>query len=169
MSYQQLFLSGEPAVRVAVPPGGSVHLKPLEWALDEGWIYFRAEKGKLPQSYDLSCCGERVGITLYEVRDVIVQDLMLRGYCLDAVNSHDGVTRSDLVRLTCVNNGRSGISIGGASRVRVDTCTAAGNGAAQFRMEGYCLVELLDNDFDPGSAPAVVREGGQLVGEESGD
>ena len=74
----------------------------------------------------------------------------------------------DLVRIVASENGRSGLSIGGSSRVRVDTCTAAGNGAAQFRMEGFFRVQLLDSMFDAATAPAIVKEGGMLVEEDGG-
>jgi hypothetical protein len=163
MSYQQLFLAGEPAVRQQPAEGKPIELAELAWCLVEGWIYFRVEEGKLPAAYELACCGGQVGITLYEVHDVIVQDLTIRGFWLDGVNCHDNVRRTDLVRITANANGRSGISIGGASRVRVDTCSAAGNGAAQIRTEGYCIAELLDNKLDAASAPAVVRDGGRIV------
>jgi hypothetical protein len=163
MSHQQLFLDGQPAARNQPADPKYPKLAAREWCLVDGWIYFRVDQGKLPESYNLSCCGEQVGITLYDVHDVIVEDLVLRGFQLDAVNCHDNVRRTDLVRLTTTNNGRSGISIGGASRVRIDTCTSAGNGEAQVRLEGYCIVELLDNVLDAGTAPGVVREGGRIV------
>lgn len=165
MSYQQVFLGDQLAVRKFFTNGKFPKLEPLDWCLHEGWIYFRIEPGKLPQSYDLSCCGETVGITLYDVHDVIVSDLVVRGYQLDGVNCHDTVRRSDLLNLTCTENGRSGISIGGACRVRVDTCTCAANGEAQLRVEGYCIVQTVANTFDATSAPAIVREGGRIVEE----
>jgi hypothetical protein len=164
MSYQQVFLSGQPAPRKMPVAGRVPKLEPLSWCLLDGWIYFRVEDGKLPQSYDLSCCGETVGVTLYEVHDVVVRDLALRGFQLDGINCHDNVRRSDLVRIAADANGRSGISIGGSCRVRVDSCSAAGNGEAQMRLEGYCLVEMLDNQLDPATAPALLREGGAIVG-----
>jgi hypothetical protein len=99
------------------------------------------------------------------VHDVIVENLNVRGFYLDGVNCHDNVTRSDLLGLECSHNGRSGISIGGASRIRIDTCTAAGNGAAQIRTEGYSITMLVDNKLDATSAPAVVSEGGKVVQE----
>jgi predicted RNA-binding protein with TRAM domain len=114
----------------------------------------------------MNCHAARAGITLYDVHDVIVSDLVVRGYQLDGVNCHDTVRRSDLVNLTCTDNGRSGISIGGASRVRVDTCTSSGNGAAQLRVEGFCIVQTIGNMFDATSAPAIVRQGGQIIEEK---
>jgi hypothetical protein len=163
MSFQQLFLDDQPAVRKQPPAGESPELAPRQWCSLQGWIYFRVDAGKLPQAYNLSCCSEQAGITLYEVHDVIIQDLIVRGFQFDGVNCHDNVKRTDLIRITAQENGRSGFSVGGASRVRIDTCTAAGNGAAQIRVEGYCTVELLDNILDADTAPAIVREGGRII------
>ena len=163
MSYQKLFLNDQPAVQRQPGPGRPISLEPLQWCSVEGWIYFRVEEGKLPQSYILSCCGQTVGITLYDVHDVVVQDLMIRGFQLDGINSHDTVTRTDIIGLSCHDNGRSGISIGGASRVRVEACSSAGNGEAQLRTEGHCIVELIGNMLDAQSAPAIRREGGEII------
>jgi len=166
-SFQQLFLDDRPAVRKQPLSGERPKLAALQWCLFEGWIYFGVEPDKLPLAYNLTCCGEQVGITLYQVHDVIVEDLTLRGFWLDGVNCHDNVKRTDLIRLNTIENGRSGISVGGVSRVRIDTCTAGGNGAAQVRLEGVCTVQMLDNTLDATSAPAVVKEGGRVV--ESGE
>jgi hypothetical protein len=165
MSYQQVFLSGQPAVRKLPALGRVPKLEPTEWCLLEGWIYFRVEDGKLPQSYDLACSGETVGVTLYDVHDVIVRDLAVIGFQLDGVNCHDNVRRSDLVGIQSDWNGRSGISVGGSCRVRIDTCSAEGNFEAQVRTEGYCVVEMLDNRLNETTAPAVIREGGMIVGQ----
>ena len=99
------------------------------------------------------------------MHDVIVENLNIRGFFLDGVNCHDNVVRSDLLGLNSSHNGRSGISVGGASRVRIDTCTAAGNGVAQVRTEGYSITALVDNKLDPASAPALVQDGGRVVQE----
>jgi hypothetical protein len=166
MSYQQLFLDDVPVTRRQPAPGATPQLGVLEWCLWQGWIYFRCEKDRLPQTYNLSCCYHQVGITLYDVNDVVVQNLVVRGFFLDGVNAHDTARATDLVGITSKNNGRSGISIGGASRVRVDTSTLAGNGAAQLRTEGYCIVRTVGNTIDAASAPAIVQKGGRIETEE---
>jgi hypothetical protein len=163
MSFQQLFLDDEKLSRKQPLAGQFPKLAPREWCQYQGWLYFCVEQGKLPDAYNLACCGEQVGITLYEVHDVIVQDLNLRGFWLDGVNCHDNVRRTDLVRITAKDNGRNGISIGGSSRVRIDSCTAAGNGQAQVRIEGYSVAEMIDNTLDEATAPALLREGGRIV------
>ena len=70
---------------------------------------------------------------------------------------------TDLLGLTCKDNGRSGISVGGASRVRIDTCNASGNGAAQVRTEAFAIVQIVDSTLDPASAPAIVKDGGRVI------
>lgn len=163
MSYNQLFLDDQPLVRQRASGGNLATLKPLEWFLANGWLYFRCEKDRLPQSYNLSCCVHQVGITLYDVHDVIVENLTIRGFFLDGVNAHDTTTRTDLIGLTCKDNGRSGISVGGASRVRIDSCNASGNGAAQVRTEAFAIVQIVESMLDPASVPAIVKDGGRVI------
>lgn len=163
MSFQQLFLDDQPAKKNQPRPGQPPQLAPREWCEINGWIHFRVDAHKLPQSYNLSYCALPVGITLYDVHDVIIEDLTIRRFQLDGINCHDNVRRSDLVRLTATENGRSGLSIGGSCRVRIDSCQASGNGVAQARTEGYCAVELIANTFDPTSAPALTHQGGRLI------
>jgi len=166
MSFQQVFLDDQPLPRRQPLAGQFPALEPRQWCLFQGWIYFRGDDGKLPESYNLSCCGEQVGITLYNVHDVIIQDLNVRGFWIDGVNCHEYVHDAVLTRLSAISNGRSGFSVGGASRIRIDSCTAAGNGSAQLRTEGYCKVELVGNQLDPATAPALIREGGTVSGGE---
>ncbi|HZL87642.1 MAG TPA: hypothetical protein VFB96_04635 [Pirellulaceae bacterium] len=165
MAYQQLFLGGQPAARVK-PAGDKVpELQPRQWCLFKGRIVFRTDRGRRPESYDISCGGHPVAITLYEVHDLVIRDLKIRGYQLDGVNAHDNVTRCDLVGIDSSYNGRSGFSIGGASRVRLDGCTAGGNGAAQVRTEGFSKTHLVGGSFDETTAPALVQEGGKVTKE----
>ncbi|MBW8885837.1 MAG: right-handed parallel beta-helix repeat-containing protein, partial [Planctomycetia bacterium] len=126
-------------------------------------IYFRVDQDKSPESYNLSCCGEQVGITLYNVHDVVIQNLNIRGFWIDGVNCHDNVRDARFTQVTAQDNGRSGFSVGGASHVRIDSCTAAGNGVAQVRTEGLCTVELHANQLNAAMAPALVKEGGMVT------
>lgn len=163
MSFQVLYLDGKPAQRrqVAVPADID-DLQPLEWCLHERWVYFRTEPNRLPQSYALSFAARQVGITLYEVQHVVVRDLVVQGFQLDGVNAHDGVRDAVLVGLNCRGNARSGISVGGASRVRVDSCLVGNNGVAQIRTEGYSRTQIVSSDVLDNTAPRIVRDGGQV-------
>ncbi|MFN0021860.1 MAG: right-handed parallel beta-helix repeat-containing protein [Pirellulaceae bacterium] len=165
MAHQQLFLGDKPAKRVQVKDGIRPKLEPWEWCLFEGKIYLRCEPGRIPASYNPACCGLQTGITLYEVHDLVISNLTVRGFQLDGVNAHDTARRIDIVNVTSVDNGRSGFSIGGASRVRLDDCQAAGNGKSQVRTEGYSITQILGGKLDETTAPAVVSDGGKVIRE----
>lgn len=165
MAHQQLFLAGTAAQRVHAKDGARPKLAPLQWCLFQGKIYFRCESGHIPSLYDPACCGLQTGITLYEVHDVVISNLTVRGFQLDGVNAHDTARRVDLLDVTSVDNGRSGFSIGGASRVRLDGCNAAGNGIAQVRTEGHSITRIVGGKLDETTAPAVLSEGGKVVRE----
>ncbi len=160
MPSQMLFLGGKPLAR-----GGKIDaqgrmqaLQPLEWTYYEGYIYFRPEAGRLPQQYDLTFASQTVGITLYRVLNVEIQDLTIQGYQLDGINAHDSAFDVKLVGLTCRGNGRSGVSIGGASRVELEACLVGDNGVAQVRTEGYSHTKLVNCTLLDNLAPALVKE-----------
>ena len=166
-SHALLYLFGRPATRVTVaatdaePP----ELKPLQWCLFRGHIYFRVEPNNIPAAYVLSATSLSVGITLYEARHIQIRNLTVQGFCLDGINAHDSVFDANLLSLNCRGNGSSGISVGGASSVRVESCLVGNNGQAQLRTEGYSRTlvvncDLIDNDP---TAPAVVKRGGQVT------
>jgi hypothetical protein len=100
---------------------------------------------------------------LYEVHHVVVRDLIVQGFQIDGVNAHDNVFFGRLQGLVCRGNGRSGISIGGACRVQVADCLVGDNGAAQVRTEGRCKAELIQCQLLENTAPALVRDGGEVV------
>ncbi len=159
MHFQVLYRNGKPAERVQVTEAARIDdLKPLQWCLFEGQIYFCTEPGNLPQNYDLAHTTLPVGITLYEVRHVTIRDLVVQGFQLDGVNAHDGVTGTTLIGLTCRGNGRSGISVGGASRVQIQACLIGNNGAVQFRAEGPSHAQLVGCDLvGTDAAPGIDR------------
>ena len=163
-SFHVLYLDGKPAVRKPLPKSGKLpELQELEYCLMKGNIYFRAARGKLPTEHDLSHTVLPVGITLYEVRDVVIHDLTVQGFQLDGINAHDGVFGAQLTGLVCRGNGRSGISVGGASRVRIDHCLVGNNGDAQVRTEGASITHLIANDLvDDGVVPPLLRRGGRV-------
>jgi len=172
-SYQLLFLDGKPAARVETQRSDRQlpDLKPREWCLFERQIYFCVDDGRLPQHYDLSYSALPVGITLYEVRNVIVRDLVVQGFQLDGINAHDGVFAATLNGVTCRGNARSGISVGGASRIRIEGCLVGNNGTAQVRTEGHSHTHIADSNLLDNTAPPLVREGGKVYmdGEEKAE
>lgn len=159
-SHQQLFLDGRPLVRVDDPQ----MLEPMTWALVDGWIWFRPEADQTPSSYPLSCSQLQTGITLYEVRRVEISGLVIQGFQLDGVNAHDSATDIVISRCNLRGNGRSGLSVGGASRVTLNESIAGSNFGPQIRTETVgrlavrdCSV-LVSADF----GPAWASDGGRI-------
>lgn len=160
MSFQLLYLDGRPATRVPVGPAELAlpALPPRQWCLFQRAVYFRPEGGRTPGSYRLEYCALPVGITLYEVRHVVIRDLIVQGFQLDGINAHDGVFDALLKKVTCRGNARSGICIAGASRVQIDECLVGGNGEAQLRTEGYSHTRLVSSRLLKDTAPPQARK-----------
>lgn len=158
-----LYLDGKPARQRAIQSVDDLGtLQPLECCRLGPFVHFCVEPGRMPQTYAARFTALPVGITLYEVQHVVVRDLVVQGFQLDGVNAHDGVRGARLVGLNCRGNGRSGISVGGASRVQIDACLVGNNGVAQVRTEGYCHAELISCDLLDNTAPRIVRDGGRV-------
>jgi len=162
-AYQQLFLGGRPAGRVAVgtPAQGPPQLEPLQWCLAGGYIYFCVESSKLPDEYDLTYARLRTGITLYHVRRVAVVDLTVQGFQLDGIQAANSARRVYLGGLTCRGNGRSGITVGGASEVEIDVSLLGNNGEAQLLTLPWSKTRVRNCHLLGNTAPGWVDRGGR--------
>lgn len=150
LAYQQLFQNEQPLRRIRgtdftelVPP-----LAPLQWALLSDRIAFGVEEGRLPEDYGLRHAGLQTGITLYNTEFVRIENLVIQGFQQDGINAHELVRHCELVGVECRANGRSGISVGGVSRVEIKKSNCYDNGSAQLRVEGQGRVTANGSDFD---------------------
>ena len=162
--FQQIFIDDVPAQKRSLTPTGNLpHLQPLEWTYKDHYVYFRTKVNRVPAQYKLTHASLPVGITIYEARHLVILDLTVQGYQLDGVNAHDSVFDAALVGLVCRGNGRSGISVGGASRVLIRSCLVGNNGGAQVRTEGESKTRIVESDLIDNTAPKVVQEGGEVT------
>jgi len=163
-SHPLLFVAGRPAPRQAVDPaqGRLPQLTPGQWCAHDGHIYFAAEAGKAPRDYPLSYAALSVGITLYQVKNVAVLDLVVQGFHTDGVSAPDGARNVRLGGLILRGNGRAGLAVAGSSQVSADGCLVGDNGTAQIWLSGYGTLGLQNCELLAGSAPPVVRRGGRL-------
>lgn len=165
MAYQQLFRDGRPLVRyqaATASPLNVADLQPLDWALEQGWIYFRAETNRLPMDYRLSCCGLQTGITLYQVHGVRIENLVVQGFQLDGVNAADNVRDCKLRGLVLRGNGRAGLTVAGSSRVELAGSTLGDNGDSQLRCEGWSHTAIVASQLLDNTAPALDYAGGTV-------
>ena len=164
MAYQQFFLNDRPAVRVvgSSMSGSPPKLNALEWCLHAGAIYFCVEPAKLPADYRLSCANYQTGITLYQVDRVAIQDLTVQGFQYDGINLSNSARRVRIERVTCRGNGHSGVSVGGASELSIDTCLVGNNGAAQLLTLPYSRTHLHNSSLLFNTAAGWVDRGGTV-------
>lgn len=134
-----------------------------QWYLQGGQLFLKCDKDSAPDFLRPQIANYTVGITLVDVHDVEISDLKVRGFQIDGINAHDNVTRTNLTRVTVEGCGRSGISVGGCSRVLIDSCDCQGNLQAQLRTEGFCEVQLYDNKFGDDASTAIVKQGGKVT------
>lgn len=169
----QLFRGERPLVRQSPQPTAAEppELEPLAWCYHRGYIYFCAEQDRLPASYALRFSALPVGITLYKVRGVVINDLIVQGYQLDGIHAHDAlestsssgeVRRCAVVGVTCRGNGRAGVAVAGASRIELVDCLLGDNGTAQLYTQGRTETHVFGSELLPQSAPAIVNDGGRV-------
>ena len=165
LTYQQLFMNGRPVSRkdgnsrvTAIP-----ELDAKQWFLSESWIYFRTEPDHLPADYELRCAQLPVGISLYQVHDVAILDLVLQGFQQDGIKVHDVTHNVLLGRLNCRGNGRSGVAVANASEADLSECVIGDNGNAQLLLEGESDTHVSSCEIFENSAPRFVRHGGRLT------
>jgi hypothetical protein len=165
MAYQQLFLAGRPAVRHPTTPDDFTlpRLEPLEWCLLAGKINFRVQSGRLPDAYQPACCHLQTGITLDHVHDIVIQNLTIQGFQVDGVAAFDAVRSGRLDGLACRANGRSGISVSGASRVELNGCVLVDNGEGQLRSEGFAQTHVYQSELIANTSQALLLRGGRVT------
>lgn len=162
-AFQQLLLGALPALRVPAgdrspePPA----LRPLEWCLYRGNIFFAVQPGKLPDQYPLAYAHHPVGITLFHVDQLVIQDLIVQHFQLDGINAFNSARRVSLVRVTARGNGRAGVAIGGASLAAVDHCLLGNNGQAQLLTLPYSETHVYGGELLGNTAPGWVDAGGK--------
>lgn len=163
-SFQQIFLDGRPAERVDIYDRHSLgNLKSKQWCRLEQRLFFCVEKGTTPADYDLQHSVHRVGITLYGVQNVQIRNLIVQGFQIDGISVADNAFDCKLTGVTSRGNGRSGVNIGGASRLIMDSCVIGDNGVSQIRTEGWSTTVVIESELLDASAPAYLVAGGKLT------
>jgi len=166
-AFQQLYLGDRPASYQALSRATLDELEPLAWTLIEGKIYFRTDEGRLPGDYRLHYAAGQTGITLYLVQNVSIENLTIQGFWQDGINAHDNVKDSKLIGVTVRGNGRSGLSVGGCSRLDVVSSLLGDNWWHQVRTESLGRVRLLGSHVLPnGNGEALQNEGGDIWEDE---
>lgn len=164
LATQRLLLGGVPAPYVPLPGAGAAadRLAPRQWSLAGGRLLLRVDPGRTPASYSPRHAGLQTGITLYNARNVVIRGLVVQGFQQDGVNAHDGATGVTLQGLELRANGRSGLSVGGACKVRAEGCNLYDNGRVQARAEAAGRLVLQDCELE-GDGQAPEQQAGRFA------
>lgn len=165
LAHQQLFLNDVPVPLVVSDPliDQPAKLDTLQWTLHRGHMYFAAEPLKRPEDYRLTYAALPVGITLYHVRRAGIVDLTVQGFQLDGISAFNSAVDVHLDRVVCRGNGRTGLTVGGASLVDVNESHLGDNGRAQILTQPWSTTHIHDSQLLPGTAPPIVRQGGEVM------
>jgi len=165
MGPQQLFINDRPAVRVVGgwTSGSPPRLRPLQWCVHEGYIYFCVEPEKLPDNYGLTYAKLQTGITLYHVQGVTISNLTVQGFRIDGINAQNSARDVYIYEVTARGNGRAGITVGGASKVTIKVGVLGNNGQAQLLTLPHSKTFLRETQMFSNTAPAWVDRGGSVT------
>ena len=120
------------------------------------------EPEKLPGVYNLTYAHRQTGITLFHVGGVAIVNLTVQGFRIDGINAHNSAREVYLTGVTSRGNGRSGITVGGASQVEIDVCTLGNNGRAQLLTLPISRTAIRNSQLFSNTAPARVDLGGRV-------
>ena len=161
--YGLLTMGGKPLEHQTLPEGNLNNLQPLSWTRQGPRIYFRSQPNYGPFQYPLEVSDQTTGLTLYDVHHVVIRDLVVRGYRIDGININDRCAEISVLGVTTRQNGRSGITLAGASDAKIGATLSEQNGESQLRVEGRAVAYLGNVDFVAGKAEETVREGAGRV------
>ena len=150
-TFFSLFDDDKPLPRVTASSDAAdlPDLKPGEWCLYKGLVYFLAEPQKSPMygdHYTLSYSARMCGITLVHVRNVRIHDLNVQGFQIDGISAINTAQHIVLHTVVCRANGRSGVTIGGASTLSAGYGTFADNRTTQVLSLPYSKGLLFECD-----------------------
>ena len=122
--------------------------KPGHWAAWRGAIYYRGLPDEVPGNEPYRIASREAGVFLYGVRHVIVRGLRVRHFRLDGVNAHDQAYLTHIQNVVSEANGRSGIFVGGSSRIAVRGGGTRGNRRASVLLREQASADLRDVSLD---------------------
>ncbi len=151
-----LILDNKALPETPVPPGGFrfPDLPEGHWAAWRGSIYFRPGKLEVPSELNLWFAVRSVGVTLYEVKNVVVNNLKVRHFRIDGINAHDRATNIRLENVTAEENGRAGVVASGSSVISLEKPTIKNNRKYSVLITERATIQI-DDETNVAPAPTL--------------
>jgi hypothetical protein len=168
-AFYQLLQIDKPVPEQRDPSPAAV-LEAGQWQGRDGSIFFRSPgPGQNPLNLPLAFARDEVGITLLDVEDVIIRNLTIRHFRLDGVNAHDRARHVILENVRLLENGRTGLAVGGTSLVGLKGSQLDGNRLTQVLNAEKAQTEIISSQLgETGGVPYQIKGGHLLIeGEEA--
>ncbi|MFV0444187.1 MAG: right-handed parallel beta-helix repeat-containing protein [Planctomycetaceae bacterium] len=148
--WYQLVLDGAAVPEVACPADATTlpELTENSWCAFQGRIYYRPPADQEPLQMSLALADDQTGISLIAVEHIIIRDVTIRHFRQDGVHLFDRCRDITLENMTCEENGRAGLVIGGTSQAELLNVTCRANRQESLLVEDFGLADATDSTFD---------------------
>jgi hypothetical protein len=126
------------------------------WASWQGAVYFRVPDRQPPADAQWTYAAGEQGISLVDVRNVLILDLQVAGFRVDGINADNTCRNIVVERVTTEHNGRAGLAVGGSARVVLRNSRVNANGRHSVLVTESAGVEVVESDLG-GVEPTLVR------------
>jgi hypothetical protein len=154
----QLILDDKALPKTDVPPNSRElpELPEGHWAAWRGSIYLKTSTLEEPIDLNLWFAVRSMGVTLYDVHDVIVRNLKVRQFRMDGINAHDRCKNVTLENITSEENGRAGITAAGTSFLTIEKPIIKDNGMYSVLITEKAGVQI-DDETQVQPAPTLAE------------
>ena len=146
-----LLRDGKPLPRHTFPPNGTAPkhetIPDGHWGVWNGKIYYRTIELLDTGVTGLAIATGDCGITLFAVRHVQIENLVVQHWRLDGISAPGLCSDVVLKNVVCRENGRAGLVLSGTSQVRAETLQLTGNLEHSMLIEDYGLADIVDGKF----------------------
>ena len=148
--HYQLLLNGEVVPEFIVPSTATKlpEIPKHKWAAWKGEIYYQGEVGEQISEQDFRFAYHSVGLSLYNVHDVRVDDLTFRYFQLDGINAHSLCRNLKFNKIKSLGNGRAGFFVGGTSDVALTESDLRNNRKNSLLIRGLAGANLQKTEID---------------------
>lgn len=128
-----------------------------QWCAYRGDVFFRQTGTVNPIQERFDYAADEIGITLYDVTNVRIENLTVQHFRVDGINAQNLCKSILLENVSSIENGRAGLAAAGSSSVELQGSRLRGNGHASAFVSGRAdlLVENSEHDVEPTVIPLV--------------